>query len=114
MAQATKLIYFFGKGKAEGTGTMKDLLGGKGAGLAEMAKAGIPVPPGFTITTGVCNKYYDLGKRIPPGLDAEMRKYMKKIEAALGDGYAFGDANRPLLVSVRSGSKIGRASCRER
>ncbi len=106
MAKATKLIYFFGNGAAEGTGTMKDVLGGKGAGLAEMAKAGIPVPPGFTITTGVCNLYYDLGKRIPAGLDTEMRKYMKKVEAALGGSFKFGDANRPLLVSVRSGSKF--------
>ncbi|MBI4634476.1 MAG: pyruvate, phosphate dikinase [Deltaproteobacteria bacterium] len=106
MAKEKKLIYFFGKGNAEGTGTMKDLLGGKGAGLAEMAKVGIPVPPGFTITTAVCNLYYDLGKRVPAGLDAEMRKYMKKIEAALGDGCVFGDANRPLLMSVRSGSKF--------
>src|SRR5512140_2006736 len=106
MANGKKYIYFFGSGKADGTGTMKDLLGGKGAGLAEMAKAGIPVPPGFTITTGVCTMYYDLGKRVPAGLDGEMRKYMKKIEAALGGGCAFGDANRPLLVSVRSGSKF--------
>jgi len=106
MAKATKLIYFFGKGKAEGTGTMKDLLGGKGAGLAEMAKAGIPVPPGFTITTAVCNLFYELGKRVPPGLDAEMRAYMKKVEEALGGTSIFGDANRPLLVSVRSGSKF--------
>ncbi|MBS1192904.1 MAG: pyruvate, phosphate dikinase, partial [Nitrospirae bacterium] len=106
MAIAKKLIYFFGNGKADGTGTMKDLLGGKGAGLAEMTNAGVPVPPGFTITTEVCNLFYDLGKRVPEGLDGEMRDYMKKIEDALGGKFKFGDFDRPLLVSVRSGSKF--------
>ncbi|NTW59260.1 MAG: pyruvate, phosphate dikinase [Nitrospirae bacterium] len=106
MAIAKKLIYFFGNGKADGTGTMKDLLGGKGAGLAEMTNAGVPVPPGFTITTEVCNLFYDLGKRVPEGLDGEMRDYMKKIEDALGGKFKFGDLDRPLLVSVRSGSKF--------
>ncbi|HSA79072.1 MAG TPA: pyruvate, phosphate dikinase [Nitrospirota bacterium] len=105
MATGKKYIYFFGSGKADGTGTMKDLLGGKGAGLAEMTNAGIPVPPGFTITTEVCNLFYELGKRVPDGLDAEMREYMKKVEAAVGS-YRFGDVNKPLLVSVRSGSKF--------
>ncbi|HUI67462.1 MAG TPA: pyruvate, phosphate dikinase [Nitrospirota bacterium] len=105
MATGKKYIYFFGSGKADGTGTMKDLLGGKGAGLAEMTNAGIPVPPGFTITTEVCNLFYDLGKRVPDGLDAEMREYMTKVESAVGS-YRFGDANKPLLVSVRSGSKF--------
>jgi pyruvate,orthophosphate dikinase len=85
---------------------MKDLLGGKGAGLAEMTNAGVPVPPGFTITTEVCNLFYELGKRVPEGLDAEMRGYMKKVEAALGNSFTFGDVDRPLLVSVRSGSKF--------
>ncbi|MBS1128611.1 MAG: pyruvate, phosphate dikinase, partial [Nitrospirae bacterium] len=106
MAIAKKLTYFFGNGKADGTGTMKDLLGGKGAGLAEMTNAGVPVPPGFTITTEVCNLFYDLGKRVPEGLDGEMRDYMKKIEDALGGKFKFGDFDRPLLVSVRSGSKF--------
>jgi pyruvate, orthophosphate dikinase len=106
MATEKKYIYFFGSGKADGTGTMKDLLGGKGAGLAEMTNAGVPVPPGFTITTEVCNLFYELGKRVPEGLDAEMRGYMKKVEASLGSGYLFGDVDRPLLVSVRSGSKF--------
>jgi pyruvate,orthophosphate dikinase len=105
MATGKKYIYFFGSGKADGTGTMKDLLGGKGAGLAEMTNAGVPVPPGFTITTEVCNLFYELGKRVPDGLDAEMREYMKKVEAAVGS-YRFGDVNKPLLVSVRSGSKF--------
>ncbi len=105
MATGKKYIYFFGKGKADGTGSMKDLLGGKGAGLAEMTNAGVPVPPGFTITTEVCNLFYDLGKRVPNGLDADMREYMKKMEDAVG-GYRFGDVDKPLLVSVRSGSKF--------
>jgi pyruvate,orthophosphate dikinase len=85
---------------------MKDLLGGKGAGLAEMTNAGVPVPPGFTITTEVCNLFYELRKRVPDGLDTEMREYMKKIEEALGGKFTFGDVDRPLLVSVRSGSKF--------
>jgi pyruvate,orthophosphate dikinase len=106
MAIVKKLIYFFGNGKADGTGTMKDLLGGKGAGLAEMTNAGVPVPPGFTITTEVCNLFYDLNKRVPDGLDGEMRDYMKKMEDALGGRFKFGDFERPLLVSVRSGSKF--------
>jgi pyruvate,orthophosphate dikinase len=106
MAIVKKLVYFFGNGKADGTGTMKDLLGGKGAGLAEMTNAGVPVPPGFTITTEVCNLFYDLGKRVPDGLDNEMRDYMKKMEDALGGKFKFGDVERPLLVSVRSGSKF--------
>lgn len=101
-----KYIYFFGNGKADGTGTMKDLLGGKGAGLAEMTNAGVPVPPGFTITTEVCNLFYELGKRVPDGLDDEMRRYMGRIEEAVGDGFRFGDPSKPLLVSVRSGSKF--------
>ena len=91
MATGKKYIYFFGSGKADGTGTMKDLLGGKGAGLAEMTNAGVPVPPGFTITTEVCNLFYELGKRVPDGLDAEMREYMKKVEDALGGRFKFGD-----------------------
>jgi pyruvate,orthophosphate dikinase len=106
MATGKKYIYFFGSGKADGTGAMKDLLGGKGAGLAEMTNAGVPVPPGFTITTEVCNLFYELGKRVPDGLDSEMRGYMKNVEEALRGKFSFGDASRPLLVSVRSGSKF--------
>jgi pyruvate, orthophosphate dikinase len=105
MATGKKYIYFFGKGKADGAGTMKDLLGGKGAGLAEMTNAGVPVPPGFTITTEVCNVFYEIGNRVPDGLDAEMREYMKMMEDAVS-GFKFGDVDRPLLVSVRSGSKF--------
>ncbi len=101
-----KFVYFFGNGQADGTGVMKDLLGGKGAGLAEMTNTGVPVPPGFTITTEVCNLFYDLGKRVPDGLDEQMHEYMKKVEEAVGDGFRFGSAEKPLLVSVRSGSKF--------
>jgi pyruvate, orthophosphate dikinase len=106
MTTEKKYIYFFGSGKADGTGTMKGLLGGKGAGLAEMTNAGVPVPPGFTITTEVCNLFYELGKRVPDGLDDEMRDFMGKIEDALSGKFKFGDVERPLLVSVRSGSKF--------
>ncbi|MFA5073096.1 MAG: pyruvate, phosphate dikinase [Nitrospirota bacterium] len=105
MAEGKKYIYFFGNGKADGNGTMKVLLGGKGAGLAEMTNVGIPVPPGFTITTEVCNLFYELGQRVPDGLDADMREYMSKVEAAVGE-YLFGNPDKPLLVSVRSGSKL--------
>jgi pyruvate,orthophosphate dikinase len=106
MATGKKYIYYFGSGKADGHGAMKDLLGGKGAGLAEMTNAGVPVPPGFTITTEVCNVFYELGKRVPEGLDGEMRVFMSKVEESLGGKFKFGDVDRPLLVSVRSGSKF--------
>ena len=106
MTMEKKLVYFFGNGKADGTGAMKDMLGGKGAGLAEMTNAGVPVPPGFTITTEACNLFYELGKKVPEGLDAEMNEYLAKMEQAVGNGYRFGDVNKPLLVSVRSGSKF--------
>ncbi len=100
----TKYVYFFGNGKAEGQGTWKDLLGGKGAGLAEMTNAGVPVPPGFTITTEVCSKFYENGKKVPEGLDAEMRENLARVETAVG--LKFGDPEKPLLVSVRSGAKF--------
>jgi len=99
-----KMVYFFGSGRAEGKGTWKDLLGGKGAGLAEMTDAGVPVPPGFTITTEVCNKFYDLGKKIPAGLEAQMDDGIKKVEKSMR--LKFGDRNDPLLFSVRSGAKF--------
>ncbi|MEZ5358629.1 MAG: pyruvate, phosphate dikinase [Candidatus Zixiibacteriota bacterium] len=99
-----KLIYFFGDGKAEGTGIMKDLLGGKGAGLAEMTNIKIPVPPGFTITTDACHMYYDMNMKLPSWLDKDMKTYMAKVEKIMGS--KFGDAKNPLLVSVRSGAKF--------
>ena len=79
-----KYIYFFGSGKADGTGEMKDLLGGKGAGLAEMTNAGILVPPGFTITTEVCNLFYKLAKHVPEGLDDDMRGHMHEGRSRAG------------------------------
>jgi pyruvate,orthophosphate dikinase len=101
---ASKRIYSFGGGSAEGDRNMKELLGGKGAGLAEMSNIGIPVPPGFTITTEVCTEYYASGKRMPKGLDREIAAAMKKVEKLTRKG--FGDTRDPLLVSVRSGARV--------
>jgi pyruvate,orthophosphate dikinase len=101
---ASKRIFSFGGGSAEGDRNMKELLGGKGAGLAEMSNIGIPVPPGFTITTEVCTAYYTSGKKMPKGLDREMAAAMKKVEKLAGKG--FGDVKNPLLVSVRSGARV--------
>ncbi|MEX2169782.1 MAG: pyruvate, phosphate dikinase [Pirellulales bacterium] len=98
----TKMIYYFGKTKTEGKGTQKQLLGGKGANLAEMTSIGLPVPPGFTITTEVCALYYKHGKKLPPGLMDEVAKNVKLLEKELGK--RFGDPKNPLLVSVRSGA----------
>jgi len=99
-----KPYYFFGGGKAEGDATMRDLLGGKGAGLAEMSRIGVPVPPGFTITTEVCKLFYETDLRIPNEIDKELEKYMARIEKIVGA--KFGDPENPLLVSVRSGAKF--------
>ncbi|MFH1700983.1 MAG: pyruvate, phosphate dikinase [Candidatus Zixiibacteriota bacterium] len=100
----SKFIYFFGAGKAEGRGDMKDLLGGKGAGLAEMTNIKIPVPPGFTITTEACLAYYENNMSLPSGFEKEMKSYMAKVEKIMGA--KFGDPTNPLLVSVRSGAKF--------
>jgi pyruvate, orthophosphate dikinase len=100
----TKWVYFFGAGKAEGDGTWRDLLGGKGAGLAEMSRIGLPVPPGFTITTEVCTYYYGNKKTYPKVLDAEVRGAVKRVEKIMGT--KFGDKTAmPMLVSVRSGAR---------
>lgn len=99
-----KYVYYFGDGKAEGTGQMKDLLGGKGAGLAEMTNLGIPVPSGFTITTEACREYFKLGKKFPEGMWNEVLSNLKKVEKSMG--CKFGDPKNPLLVSVRSGAKF--------
>lgn len=99
-----KFVYFFGDGKAEGTGSMKDLLGGKGAGLAEMTNLGMPVPAGFTITTEACNEFFKNNKQYPPGMWEEVIDNMKRVEKIMG--MKFGDPNNPLLVSVRSGAKF--------
>ncbi|MFW5856644.1 MAG: pyruvate, phosphate dikinase [Planctomycetota bacterium] len=99
-----KFIYFFGGGKAEGKSGMKELLGGKGANLAEMSSLGLPVPSGFTITTEVCAKYNDLGGKYPQGLQKEIDQNIAKLEKLTGK--TFGKGNNPLLVSVRSGAAV--------
>jgi pyruvate,orthophosphate dikinase len=100
----TKWVYFFGAGKAEGDGTWRELLGGKGAGLAEMSRIGLPVPPGFTITTEVCTYYYGNKKTYPKVLDAEVHAAVKRVEKIMGT--KFGDKTAmPMLVSVRSGAR---------
>jgi pyruvate,orthophosphate dikinase len=101
---AVKRVFFFGGGKAEGNGAMKDVLGGKGAGLAEMTILGVPVPPGFTIGTGACNLYYRNRGTLPRDVKAEIAANLAKLERAAGR--KLGDPNDPLLVSVRSGSKF--------
>ena len=99
----TKWVYSFGDGKAEGSAEMRNLLGGKGANLAEMSNLGIPVPPGFTITTEVCTYFYDNERSYPDELTAAVDTAMGQIETILGNG--FGSTENPLLVSVRSGSR---------
>ncbi|HOD57630.1 MAG TPA: pyruvate, phosphate dikinase [Rectinema sp.] len=99
-----KFVYAFGAGLAEGDGTMKELLGGKGAGLHEMTKIGLPVPAGFTITTEVCELYYKNGKKWPEGLEAEIQKHIKNLEKLTKK--TLGDPSDPLLVSVRSGAPV--------
>jgi pyruvate,orthophosphate dikinase len=100
---ANKMLYFFGGGKAEGNASMKNLLGGKGANLAEMAKLGVPVPPGFTITTEVCTHFYHNKKTYPKGLKEKVAEAMRRIEKIMGK--SFGDPADPLLMSVRSGAR---------
>src|SRR6266850_1495389 len=102
--RSKKHVYFFGNGKADGNRHMKDLLGGKGAGLAEMTNAGLPVPPGFTISTEVCNIYYREKGMIPAAIDREIVDDLKKLEKAAGA--TLGSNENPLLVSVRSGAKF--------
>ena len=101
---AKRYIYAWGGGRAEGDATMRDLLGGKGAGLAEMTNAGLPVPPGFTITTEACNDYFTAGQQLPDGLWDDVLDAVKEVEALTGKG--FGNAADPLLVSVRSGARF--------
>ncbi|MFQ5953925.1 MAG: pyruvate, phosphate dikinase [Kiloniellales bacterium] len=99
----TKWVYGFGEGAAEGRADMKALLGGKGANLAEMSALGLPVPPGFTITTEVCTAYFENDQGFPDGLDDQVRRALAQIEGLVGR--RFGDPERPLLVSVRSGAR---------
>ncbi|MGD0389518.1 MAG: pyruvate, phosphate dikinase [Tepidisphaeraceae bacterium] len=102
--KTVKRVYFFGNGKAEGGAHMKDLLGGKGANLADMTLVPLPVPPGFTITTEACGQYNDLGQKLPKGLMNEVKTHLARLEKVAGK--TFGDPNNPLLVSVRSGGKV--------
>src|SRR5512142_2463224 len=99
---AVKYVYFFGDGRAEGHGKMKDELGGKGAGLAEMTAAGLPVPPGFTIQTEACREY--MCGKLSPKIDKEMKAALEQLEKLQGQKLGAGD--NPLLVSVRSGAKF--------
>jgi pyruvate,orthophosphate dikinase len=103
-AKPGKMVYSFGATRTEGDGKMKALLGGKGANLAEMTSIGLPVPPGFTITTETCEKYYKGGKRLPHGLMNEVHKHMAVVQKETGK--VFGDTDNPLLVSVRSGAQV--------
>jgi pyruvate,orthophosphate dikinase len=100
----SKYVYFFGGKTADGNGKMKELLGGKGANLAEMCLIGLPVPAGFTITTEVCTYYYDHGKTYPPELKSQVEEALRKTEDVMGA--KFGDAKNPLLVSCRSGARV--------
>jgi len=100
----SKHVYSFGNGTADGDGKMKDILGGKGAGLAEMSRAGLPVPPGFTISTQVCNIYFENGNAVPPAIHKDMLAALATLEERMGQ--KLGDVDNPLLVSVRSGAKF--------
>ncbi|HWM24983.1 MAG TPA: pyruvate, phosphate dikinase [Chthoniobacterales bacterium] len=102
-AKSSRFVYYFGDGKADGNGSMKPLLGGKGANLAEMTRIGLPVPPGFTITTEVCTYFYEHKRTYPPELDAQVETALARIEKSVGK--ILGDKERPLLVSVRSGAR---------
>ena len=99
-----KWVYFFGDGEAEGNARMRDTLGGKGAGLAEMTNAGIPVPPGYTITTQACRQFYEAGGKLLDSIVTEEDEALRRLEKLLGR--RLGDASNPLLVSVRSGSPL--------
>ena len=99
-----KYVYSFGGGTGDGDASMKNLLGGKGANLAEMASLGVPVPTGFTITTDVCTYFMKKDGRYPPGLKQQVAEALEKVEAAMGTKY--GDPDNPLLVSCRSGARM--------
>src|SRR5450631_1732393 len=100
----SKYVYSFGGGTADGDGTMKEVLGGKGAGLAEMSRAGVPVPPGFTISTEVCNLFFENGNKVPAEVDEQIHEAVAKLEKQMGK--KLGGVEDPLLVSVRSGAKF--------
>src|SRR5207249_11214745 len=100
----SKYVYFFGSGRAEGRADMKELLGGKGANLAEMTNIGLPVPAGFTLTTEVCTYYDDHDRTYPAELKDQVERAMRKTEEVMGA--KFGDRKNPLLVSCRSGARV--------
>src|SRR5215475_8701974 len=99
-----KYVYSFGNGTADGDGTMKDVLGGKGSGLAEMSKAGVPVPPGFTISTEVCNIFFQNNRAVPEEIEEEISRGLARLEESIAK--RLGDPADPLLLSVRSGAKF--------
>src|SRR5213079_1813363 len=99
-----KYVYFFGGGKAEGKGDMKDTLGGKGAGLAEMTNAALPVPPGFTISPEVCRMFYDNNNKLTEDIQGQINEALARLEGVTDQ--KLGSNERPLLVSVRSGAKF--------
>src|SRR5205823_6918994 len=104
MTSTPKYVYSFGAGSAEGRADLKELLGGKGANLAEMSVIGIPVPPGFTITTEVCAAYFDRGRQLPQEVKPQVEAALAQMEQAAGK--KLGDPSDPLLVSVRSGAAL--------
>src|SRR6201997_1267289 len=101
--RAPRYVYYFGDGHADGKGTMKSLLGGKGANLHEMTRIGLPVPPGFTISTEVCTYFYENKRTYPPELNEQVEAALAKVEKSAGK--KLGDRDNPLLVSVRSGAR---------
>src|SRR3989454_8948178 len=103
-ARAKKHVFFFGNGKADGDRTMRDTLGGKGAGLSEMTNAGLPVPPGFTISTDVCSVFYDNNGKLSPEIQAQIDEALGRLEGV--SEQKLGSTEHPLLVSVRSGAKF--------
>src|SRR5437016_10294044 len=102
-SKSAKYVYLFGNKKADGDGSMKPLLGGKGANLAEMTRISLPVPPGFTITTEVCTYFYEHDRTYPPELKKEVAAALARVERSVGK--KLGDKQRPLLISVRSGAR---------
>src|SRR5437899_5023665 len=102
-SRTPQYVYYFGDGHADGSGKMKPLLGGKGANLAEMTRIGLPVPPGFTLTTEVCSYFYAHNRSYPPQLKAEVETALVKVEKSVGK--KLGDKNSPMLLSVRSGAR---------
>src|SRR5579872_7439467 len=103
MPDTKKYVFYFGEGHADGSAKMKDILGGKGAGLAEMTNIGVPVPPGFTVSTEVCTYFYAHNKTYPPELKKVVEENLARVEKSVGK--KFGDPQKPLLVSVRSGAR---------